>query len=104
MMLREGQVETVRNFKATQELTVKISAHPRGAEQFLTGQTLRALNYPALNGEVKAGETVRCDCSPLQKNLGTGGFALVTALCDRLPQDVLPAHEGHIMKARYTPS
>ena len=103
-MLREGQVAAVRNFKATQELTLKICAHPSGAQQFLTGHTLRALNYPALNGEVKAGDTVRCDCSPLQKNLGTGGFALVTALCDRLPEDVLPANEGHIMKARYTPS
>lgn len=104
MMLREGQVAAVRNFSATQELTLKICAHPSGAEQFLTGQTLRALNYPALNGQIKEGETVRIDCSPLQKNLGTGGFALVTALCGRLPADVLPANEGHIMKARYTPS
>lgn len=104
MMLREGQVAAVRNFSATQELTLKICAHPSGAEQFLTGQTLRALNYPALNGQIKEGETVRIDCSPLQKNLGTGGFALVTALCGRLPEDVLPANEGHIMKARYTPS
>lgn len=103
MMLREGQVAAVRNFSATQELTLKICAHPSGAEQFLTGQTLRALNYPALNGQIKEGETVRIDCSPLQKNLGTGGFALVTALCGRLPEDVLPANEGHIMKARYTP-
>lgn len=104
MMLREGQVAAVRNFKATQELTLKISAHPSGAEQFLAGETMRALNYPALNGEVKAGDTVRVDCSALQKNLGTGGFALVTALCGRLPEDSLPANEGHIMKARYTPS
>lgn len=104
MMLREGQVAAVRNFSATQELTLKICAHPSGAEQFLTGQTLRALNYPALNGQIKEGETVRIDCSPLQKNLGTGGYALVTALCGRLPEDVLPANEGHIMKARYTPS
>lgn len=104
MMLREGQVAAVRNYSATQELTLKICAHPSGAEQFLTGQTLRALNYPALNGQIKEGETVRIDCSPLQKNLGTGGFALVTALCGRLPEDVLPANEGHIMKARYTPS
>ena len=103
-MLREGQVEAVRNFKATQELTVKISANPSGATQFLTGETLRALNYPALTGEIKEGEKVRFDCSPLQKNLGTGGFALVTALCGRLPEDVLPVHDGHIMKARYTPS
>lgn len=104
MMLREGLVEAVRNFKATQELTVKISANPSGATQFLTGETLRALNYPALTGEIKEGDKVRFDCSALQKNLGTGGFALVTALCGRLPEDVLPAHNGHIMKARYTPS
>ncbi|WP_215523173.1 DUF3866 family protein [Varibaculum prostatecancerukia] len=104
MMLREGHVEAVRNFESTQELTVKISAHPAGAKQFLTGENLRALNYPALNGEVSEGDEVRFDCSPLQKNLGTGGFALVTALCGRLPEDQLPTHGGHIMKARYTPS
>ena len=104
MMLREGQVVAVRSFTATQELTVKISANPSGATQFLTGETLRALNYPALTGEIKEGDKVRFDCSPLQKNLGTGGFALVTALCGRLPEDALPDHEGHIMKARYTPS
>lgn len=104
MMLREGQIAAVRNFEVTQELTVNITAHPVGAKQFLQGQTLRALNYSALNGEAKEGETVRFDCSPLQKNLGTGGFAVVTALCGRLPADVLPTHGGHIMKARYTPS
>ncbi|WP_200831543.1 DUF3866 family protein [Varibaculum vaginae] len=104
MMLREGQVVAVRSFESTQELTLTITAHPAGAGQFLAGETLRALNYPPLNGEAKEGETVRFDCSPLQKNLGTGGFALVTAICGRLPEDVLPNDDGHIMKARYTPS
>jgi hypothetical protein len=34
--------------------------------------------------------------------LGTGGYAMVVALPDRLPDDV-PAGPGHLVKARYTP-
>src|SRR5262249_6862257 len=35
--------------------------------------------------------------------LGTGGYALVVALPDRLPPDP-PEFRGHMVKARYTPS
>lgn len=104
MMLREGQVDAVRDFKGSQELTVTITACPDNAEQFFIGQKVQVLSYPQLIGKILCGDRVRFDCSPLQRNLGTGGFGLVTSLCERLPADELPSNEGHIMKARYTPS
>ena len=41
------------------------------------------------------------NASALELGLGTGGYALVVALPDRLPAD--PAGPGHLVKARYTP-
>ena len=38
----------------------------------------------------------------LDRGLGTGGYALVVALPDRLPADPPPG-PGHLVKARYTP-
>src|SRR5207237_10346642 len=37
----------------------------------------------------------------LDLGLGTGGYALVIAIPDRLPPD--PARPGHLVKARYSP-
>ena len=37
----------------------------------------------------------------LDLGLGTGGYALVIAVPDRLPAD--PDGPGHLVKARYTP-
>jgi hypothetical protein len=63
--------------------------------------TVRALAYPALVGEPVVGDTVLLNVSALALGLGTGGYALVVALPDRLPGDV--AAPGHVVKARYTP-
>jgi hypothetical protein len=41
------------------------------------------------------------NATALELGLGTGGYALVIAVPDRLPED--PAGPGHIVKARYTP-
>ena len=62
---------------------------------------LRALAYPALTGRPQAGDRVLLNATALELGLGTGGYALVIAVPDRLPED--QAGPGHIVKARYTP-
>src|ERR1700734_999367 len=65
------------------------------------GARIRALAYPALTGRRQAGDRVLVNTTALDLGLGTGGYALVVALPDRLPAD--PALAGHLVKARYTP-
>jgi hypothetical protein len=62
---------------------------------------LRALAYPALTGRPRAGDRVLLNASAVELGLGTGGYALVIAVPDRLPGG--PPGPGHLMKARYTP-
>ncbi len=61
----------------------------------------RALAYPALVGRPEPGDTVLLNTTALAMGLGTGGYAMVTAIPDRLPPD--PTGPGHLVKARYTP-
>lgn len=61
----------------------------------------RALAYPSLVGSPVEGDRVLLNTSALARGLGTGGYALVIALPDRLPAD--PTGPGHLIKARYTP-
>ncbi|MFO7252790.1 MAG: DUF3866 family protein, partial [Actinomycetes bacterium] len=61
----------------------------------------RALAYPALVGRPEPGDTVLLNTTALALGLGTGGYAMVVAVPDRLPQD--PSGPGHLVKARYTP-
>jgi hypothetical protein len=77
------------------ELTVTAHA-PGGPEQ------LRALAYPALVGRPEPGDRVLLNTAAQTLGLGTGGYALVVALPDRLPPDP-PAGPGHLVKARYSP-
>lgn len=65
------------------------------------GAALRALAYPALTGRPEPGDRVLLNTTALDLGLGTGGYALVVAVPDRLPPD--PALAGHLVKARYTP-
>jgi hypothetical protein len=70
-------------------------------EASVGGEPVRALAYPELTGSPKPGDRVLLNTTALAKGLGTGGYALVVALPDRLPPDAeLP---GHMVKARYTP-
>lgn len=62
---------------------------------------LRALAYPELVGSPLVGDRVLVNTTALAQGLGTGGYALVVALPDRLPPD--PQGPGHLVKARYTP-
>jgi Protein of unknown function (DUF3866) len=63
--------------------------------------SIRALAYPALTGSPRAGDRVLLNVTALEAGLGTGGYALVVAIPDRLPAD--PEIAGHIVKSRYTP-
>jgi Protein of unknown function (DUF3866) len=62
---------------------------------------LAAVAYPDLVGEPVEGDRVLLNTTALALGLGTGGYALVVALPDRLPAD--RDEPGHIVKARYTP-
>jgi hypothetical protein len=65
------------------------------------GAAVRALAYPALVGLPRVGDRVLLNVTALEAGLGTGGYALVVAIPDRLPAD--PDITGHIVKSRYTP-
>ena len=62
---------------------------------------LRALAYPALTGRPQPGDRVLLNATAVELGLGTGGYALVIAVPDRLPDD--PPGPGRLVKARYTP-
>jgi hypothetical protein len=89
---RSGTVVTRgRAWRGCVELDVRVGA-----------ETLRALAYPRLVGDPEPGDRVLLNVNALALGLGTGGYALVVALPDRLPPDP-PAAPGHAVKARYTP-
>lgn len=95
MLWREGRVAALgRAWRGAAELEVVLS----------DGRTVRALSYPELVGGAQVGDRVLLSVAALERGLGTGGFALVVALPDRLPAD--PGHlgVGHLVKARYTPT
>lgn len=70
-------------------------------EVTVAGVPVRALAYPLLTGRPEPGDGVLLNTSALDLGLGTGGYALVVAIPDRLPPD--PTGPGHLVKARYTP-
>jgi hypothetical protein len=70
--------------------------------EVITGEgPLRALAYPALTGRPQPGDRVLLNATAAALGLGTGGYALVIAVPDRLPED--SPGPGHLVKARYTP-
>ena len=83
------------------ELDVEITGAPKGASSLMPGLQVRAVAYEALTGVPVAGERVRLEVSALDRALGTGGHAMVSARLDVLPAD--PPREGHLVKARYMP-
>lgn len=64
--------------------------------------TIKALAYDALVGTPVVGDRVVLNTAALDLGLGTGGYAMVVAIPDRLPEDPAPS-PGHLVKARYTP-
>lgn len=88
---RRGTVVALgRPWPGAQELDVDVD-----------GERLRALAHPPLVGQPEVGDAVLLNATALQLGLGTGGYALVVALPDRLPPD--RTGPGHLVKARYTP-
>jgi hypothetical protein len=67
----------------------------------VAGETVPALAYPELTGQPEPGDRVLLNTGALDLGLGTGGYALVVAMPDRLPPD--ENRPGHLVKARYTP-
>ena len=106
MMWRDGVVSGIRaawgpEGRSCAELDVEILGAPSGAHSLLPGQRVRAVAYEALTGVPATGERVRLEVSALDRALGTGGHAMVSARLDVLPAD--PPREGHLVKARYMP-
>ncbi|TNC19139.1 DUF3866 family protein [Georgenia sp. 311] len=94
---RGGVVRTVRGrWAGAVELEVDLEEPAGGRTQ------VRALAYPALVGEPRPGDRVLLTVSALVRGLGTGGYAMVAGIPDRLPADPPPG-PGHVVKARYTP-
>jgi hypothetical protein len=88
---RDGTVRGIRReWPGAVELDVSVD-----------GVLVRALAYPALTGRPQPADRVLLNTTALDLGLGTGGYALVVAIPDRLPPD--PAQPGHLVKARYTP-
>ncbi|MEU7893017.1 DUF3866 family protein [Nonomuraea sp. NPDC049152] len=88
---RKGEVVRIRReWPGAVELEVTV---PEG--------TCRALAYPLLVGRPEPGDEVLLNTTALAMGLGTGGYAMVVALPNRLPED--PEGPGHLVKARYTP-
>ena len=93
---RNGTVSgTRREWPGAVELDVSVDGASAEGEQ------VRALAYPALTGRPRPGDRVLVNTTALDMGLGTGGYALVVALPDRLPPD--PELAGHLIKARYSP-
>ncbi len=94
---RDGVVVSVdRSWPGAVEVTVRTDLDGTG------DRAVRALAYPALVGSPRVGDRVLVTVSALLRGLGSGGYALVAALPDRLPPDPPPG-PGHLVKARYTP-
>lgn len=106
MMWRDGVVSGARTAwgpagRSCAELDVEITGAPKDASSLMPGLQVRAVAYEALTGVPVAGERVRLEVSALDRALGTGGHAMVSARLDALPAD--PPREGHLVKARYMP-
>lgn len=94
---REGTVHAVgRRWRGAVECQVELVRRDDADPA-----SVRALAYPALVGEPQPGDRVLLNVGALAMGLGTGGYALVVAVPDRLPPD--RAAPGHVVKARYTP-
>jgi Protein of unknown function (DUF3866) len=89
---RAGEVVAVRR---EWRGAVEVAVHVDGAEQ-------RALAYPDLVGRPRPGDRVLLNTTAQTLGLGTGGYALVVALPERLPPDPPPG-PGHLVKTRYSP-
>ena len=110
VLWRSGHVLSVaRAWSAVRELVVELDQPaaarvvlpPAGAAEPESRQVL-ALAYLPLVGAPEPGDRVLLTVGALARGLGTGGYAMVVALPDRLPADPPPS-PGHLVKGRYMP-
>jgi hypothetical protein len=85
-------VSLVRTWPGATELTASVDGEGE----------VRALAYDQVVGRPDVGDRVLLNTSALALGLGTGGYAMVVAIPDRLPPDPQPS-PGHLVKSRYTP-
>jgi hypothetical protein len=96
---RVGVVTGVgRSWGTAQELQASVAADGESGGEV----EVKALAYVDMVGQPHVGDRVLLNTTALNLGLGTGGYAIVVALPDRLPRD--PDGPGHLVKARYTPS
>ncbi|WP_184292633.1 DUF3866 family protein [Nocardiopsis algeriensis] len=97
---RRGEVlQLLPSWPGVAACTVAVEAPEGGPSP--GGAPVRALAYTDLVGSPREGDTVLLNTGALDLGLGTGGYAMVVALPDRLPPD--RRGPGHLVKARYTP-
>lgn len=65
------------------------------------GDDVRAIAFPRLVGRPQVGDVVLLNTTAQARGLGTGGYAFVVAVPDRLPADF--DGPGHLVKDRYSP-
>ena len=93
---RRGEVrELLPSWPGVRVCLVSVAGGPGGAAD------CRAIAYTGLVGDPRPGDAVLLNTGALDLGLGTGGYAMVVALPDRLPPD--RTGPGHLVKARYTP-
>jgi len=108
---RNGTVVRVRReWPGAVELEVTVSAVAGPADGQVPGpapeqapeqapELVRALAYPALTGRPGPGDRVLLNTTALDLRLGTGGYALVAAIPDRLPPDRSGPGQGQVHPA-----
>lgn len=103
-MLRHMRIEAIIETRPGYTMVAgRVSSAPPASTTIAEGDAIKALVLEDNVGPVSVGQTLLVEVSALAKRLGTGGFAMCVANLSALPADVLPA-DGHIVKARYTPS
>ncbi|MCZ3389287.1 MAG: DUF3866 family protein [Actinomycetia bacterium] len=94
-------VEVGRRWATAVELRVELEHDVGERSQGTEVTTVRALAYADVVGSPVVGDVVLLNVTALDLELGTGGYALVAGIPQRLPAD--PDGPGHLVKARYTP-
>lgn len=98
ILWREGRLTAVvREWPGAVEYEAEVYDPGAG-----TWSVCRALAYPHLVGRPEPGELVLLNTTALELRLGTGGYAMVTAVPNHIPAGE-GGGPGHLVKGRYTP-
>jgi hypothetical protein len=94
---REARVDSLgKTWRGAQELRLTVRGRHGEPDLEATG-----IAYPALVGLPREGDRLLVNTTALAMGLGTGGYAVVIANLDRMPEDREGA--GHLVKMRYSP-